>query len=86
MNPFERINPAELDPPRGYSHGIVVPAGARLLFVAGQTAANVSDGIPDPDLVAQFDAALSKVLAVVQVSALVDPGASVEIDAIPAIS
>mgnify|MGYP000724167619 CR=1 FL=1 len=30
------INPQELGAPRGYSNGMLAPAGARLLFVAGQ--------------------------------------------------
>lgn len=45
--------------PRGYSDGMVAPAGARLLFVAGQIA-------PAGDLAAQFRGALERVLAVVR--------------------
>lgn len=56
---LERIDPAELGAPRGFSHGIVAPAGAKILFVAGQTAP-AGDGF-----VAQFAAALDRVLAVV---------------------
>jgi enamine deaminase RidA (YjgF/YER057c/UK114 family) len=56
---FEIVNPVELGAARGFSHGILAPAQGRLLFVAGQTA-------PDHDgFVAQFAAALDRVLAVV---------------------
>jgi enamine deaminase RidA (YjgF/YER057c/UK114 family) len=30
------IQPPDLAPPRGYSHGMLAPPGGRLLFVAGQ--------------------------------------------------
>ena len=66
MSPFQPVNPPQLGAPRGYAHGLLVPAGARTLFVAGQTAANEHGQIGDVDFVAQFDAALGKVLAVVQ--------------------
>ena len=33
------INPEALGAPRGFSHGVLAPAGCRLLFVAGQVAA-----------------------------------------------
>ena len=54
------INPTSLGAPRGFSHGVLAPPGARLLFVAGQTAPNSGD------FAAQFDAALARVLTVVQ--------------------
>lgn len=59
------INPIALGTPRGFSHGLVAPAGARTLFVAGQTAADASGAIADRQFTAQFDAALGRVLAVV---------------------
>ena len=31
------VNPPELGRPRGFSHGVIVAPGARLLYVAGQT-------------------------------------------------
>jgi enamine deaminase RidA (YjgF/YER057c/UK114 family) len=60
---LQRIDPPELSRPRGFSHGVVVPAG-RLLFVAGQVAhdregAVVSDGFAD-----QFGQALANFMAV----------------------
>jgi enamine deaminase RidA (YjgF/YER057c/UK114 family) len=59
------ISPAELDKPRGFSHGWLVPAGAQVLFVAGQTAADGDGRVAERGLVAQFDVALRKALAVV---------------------
>ena len=63
---FQVINPQSLGAPRGFSHGLLAPAGARLLFVAGQNAADGQGIVSDSDFAAQFDAALARVLAVVQ--------------------
>lgn len=60
------VNPPALGRPRGYSHGVLAPPGARLLFVAGQTAADADGHVVNPDFVAQFDEALRKVAAVVR--------------------
>ena len=57
---FEIINPESLGRPSGWNHGMLGPAGGRVLFVAGQTAPTISG------FVAQWDAALERVLAVVQ--------------------
>ena len=62
---FDEINPAALDPPRGFTHGLFVPSGFGLLFVAGQTAANAAGEVADPAFVSQFAVALEKTLAVV---------------------
>lgn len=63
--PLEFINPASLGAPRGYAHGVIAPAGARLLFVAGQIAWDARQRIINTDFVEQFDGALANVLAVV---------------------
>lgn len=77
---FEVVNPDELGRPSGWSNGMLAPEGARILFVAGQTAADASAEEPDPiaspggddtdarvgRFVAQFGAALDRVLAVVR--------------------
>jgi NAD(P)-dependent dehydrogenase (short-subunit alcohol dehydrogenase family)/enamine deaminase RidA (YjgF/YER057c/UK114 family) len=63
---FEIINPAQLAPPSGWSHGIAAPAGGRLLFVAGQAGWDRScTGTPDA-FDAQFARALDRVLDVVR--------------------
>lgn len=59
---LEIVNPGNLGTPKGFSHGILAPPGARILFVAGQTA-------PAPaltGLVEQFGVVLDRVLAVVR--------------------
>jgi creatinine amidohydrolase len=61
------VNPAELVSPRGFSHGIAVPAGRTLLHVAGQTAAD-RQGSVSGTFVEQFERALANVLAVVRAS------------------
>lgn len=68
MNRLEIVNPEELGRPRGFSHGLVAPAGARVLFVAGQTAPAAGDPSAGEEdrLVAQFEAALERALAVVR--------------------
>lgn len=72
MTRFEIVNPEELGRPSGFSHGILTPAGARILFVAGQTAPEAgggdADGVGPAEgrLVAQFAAALGRALVVVR--------------------
>jgi enamine deaminase RidA (YjgF/YER057c/UK114 family) len=59
------VNPKSLGRPRGYSNGVLAPAGARLLFVAGQIAWDEQQRIVSEDFVEQFDCALGNVLTVV---------------------
>jgi enamine deaminase RidA (YjgF/YER057c/UK114 family) len=59
---FDIINPEPLGRPSGWNHGMLGPAGGRVLFVAGQTAPDAGD------LVAQWEQALARVLAVVRAS------------------
>jgi enamine deaminase RidA (YjgF/YER057c/UK114 family) len=63
---FDIVNPASLGAPRGFSHGLLAPAGSRLLFVAGQTAADATGRVVDRGFAAQFEAALTRVLTVVE--------------------
>jgi NAD(P)-dependent dehydrogenase (short-subunit alcohol dehydrogenase family)/enamine deaminase RidA (YjgF/YER057c/UK114 family) len=58
------VNPGELGAPRGWNNGLLARAGGRTLFVAGQTARDVSGRVPPEDFVSQFDRALGNVLAV----------------------
>lgn len=60
------VNPDQLPEPRGYNHGLVAPPGARLLFVAGQTAAGRDGRVAPADLVEQWRLALANVLRVVR--------------------
>ena len=63
---FQTLNPDGWEPPSGYSNGIVVPSGARLVFVAGQVAWDADQVlVGKDDFAAQFRQALSNVLAVV---------------------
>ena len=66
MSEFTRINPGELGPPRGFTHGLLAPEGWRVLFVAGQTAADDRGDVRDRAFVAQFVSSLDKTLAVVR--------------------
>jgi enamine deaminase RidA (YjgF/YER057c/UK114 family) len=63
---MKRINPPELGRPRGFSHGVVAPPGLQVLYVAGQTAADGEGHIADHEFVAQFAAALGKVVSIVR--------------------
>jgi enamine deaminase RidA (YjgF/YER057c/UK114 family) len=65
VNPFTLVNPPILGMPRGFSHGLLAPAGSRLLFVAGQTAADTEGRVVETGFVPQFEAALTHVLTVV---------------------
>lgn len=62
---FDLVNPAVLGAPRGYSNGVVVPAGSRLLFVAGQIGWDSAQRIVGESFTAQFAQALDNLLAVV---------------------
>jgi enamine deaminase RidA (YjgF/YER057c/UK114 family) len=59
------INPPELGPARGFSHGALAAEG-RMLFIAGQTAAAAGGRIVDRAFVAQFAASLDKIVTVVR--------------------
>jgi len=63
---LESVQPEGWEPPSGYSNGVLAPAGARILFVAGQIAWDADQVLVGKgDFVAQFRQALSNVLAVV---------------------
>lgn len=62
----EIVNPDSLRPPKGWSHGMLAPAGGRILFVAGQTAAEATDGSPAGSLADEWRRALSGVVEVVR--------------------
>lgn len=64
--PLDVIDPPELGRPQGYANGIIVPAGRRLLFVAGQIGWDSEQRLGDDDFAGQFEQALSNVLAVVR--------------------
>ena len=59
------INPETLGAPRGYAHGVLAPAGGRLLFVAGQCARDRTQRMAAADFVGQFAQALANVVTVV---------------------
>lgn len=63
---LEIINPEALGAPKGWNHGLLAPAGGRLLFVAGQTARDESGLVVEGGLLTQWDRALANVLAVVE--------------------
>jgi enamine deaminase RidA (YjgF/YER057c/UK114 family) len=64
---LERVNPAELAPPVGFSHAVTA-TGSRLVFLAGQTALDGDGRIAGDDLPAQFDRALTNLLAALRAS------------------
>jgi enamine deaminase RidA (YjgF/YER057c/UK114 family) len=59
------INPEALGAPRGYSNGMLAPAGGRLLFVAGQIAWDERQRLVAGGFAEQFERALANVAAVV---------------------
>jgi enamine deaminase RidA (YjgF/YER057c/UK114 family) len=56
----ERVNPAELAAPRGFSHAVV--GEGRVVFLAGQTALDASGVIVGDTVVEQFERSLSALL------------------------
>jgi enamine deaminase RidA (YjgF/YER057c/UK114 family) len=65
-DPLEIVDPPELGTPRGYANGVLVPAGRRLLFVAGQIGWTAEQRLVGEGFAAQFAQALANVLAVVR--------------------
>ena len=55
-----RVNPFELPDPRGYAHATV--ARGQLVFLAGQTGADLDGRIVDGGMVKQFDRAVQNLL------------------------
>ena len=58
---FERINPPDLAPPRGFSHAVRTDR-PRTVYLAGQTALDASGRIVGADVVEQFEQALANLL------------------------
>jgi enamine deaminase RidA (YjgF/YER057c/UK114 family) len=60
MANLQRINPASLPKPSGFSHAVV--ARGTTILLAGQTGMDSSGAIVDGGIVAQFEQALSNLL------------------------
>lgn len=60
------IQPASLGAAKGYSNGMLAPAGARLLFVAGQIGWDKGGKLVSDEFAAQFRKALENAMAVVR--------------------
>lgn len=60
----EPVQPPGWPRPKGYSNGMVAPAGARLLAIAGQIGWNEREELVSADFAAQFGQALRNVVAV----------------------
>lgn len=59
---IDRVNPAELGRPAGFSHVVTVSPG-RLAFLAGQTALDEQGRITGSGVAEQFERALARLLA-----------------------
>jgi enamine deaminase RidA (YjgF/YER057c/UK114 family) len=57
---IERVNPAELARPSGFSHAVI--GHGTVILLAGQTALDVSGRIAGAGVVAQFEVALGNLL------------------------
>ena len=73
MSLLQAIQPDGWAPPKGYSNGMLGPAGSRPLAVAGQIAWDAGQNLVDGGFAAQFRQALGNVVAVVEAA-----GGSVE--------
>ncbi|MEU2393857.1 Rid family hydrolase [Streptomyces sp. NPDC007369] len=58
---LERLNPAGLSPPTGFSHAVAA-SGSRLVFLAGQTALDAAGKVVGATLPEQFERALAGLL------------------------
>lgn len=66
MSTYEHINPEELGAPRGFTNGMLARGDGRILFVAGQDAAEAFGEVTTDDFVEQFGIALEKAVTVVR--------------------
>jgi enamine deaminase RidA (YjgF/YER057c/UK114 family) len=60
--PLQRVNPASLATPSGFSHAVTA-TGGRIVFLAGQTATDAAGAVVGAGIVAQFERALANLLA-----------------------
>lgn len=58
------VNPKDLAPPRGYSHGAM--GTGKVLYIAGQIGSDGEGKLVSTDLVQQFDQAMANLVRVVQ--------------------
>ena len=63
---YDLINPEELGQPKGWTNGMLGPVDGRILFVAGQDAAERDGEVTTDDFVDQFAIALDKAVTVVR--------------------
>jgi enamine deaminase RidA (YjgF/YER057c/UK114 family) len=63
---LQPINPRTLGAPRGFSHGMLAPAGGRLLFVAGQTARDEDGNLHGGNQPQEWEQCLRNVAEVVR--------------------
>ena len=63
---LEFVNPDSWKAPKGYSNGVVAPAGGRLVFVAGQIGWNTDEKLVGEDFLSQFRQALDNVVTVMR--------------------
>jgi enamine deaminase RidA (YjgF/YER057c/UK114 family) len=70
---LERLNPAELSPPTGFTHAVTAHTGGRVVFLAGQTALDGEGKVVDGELPVQFERALANLLTALR-AAGGDPG------------
>ena len=61
----ERVNPADLSPPTGFSHAVVA-TGSRVVFLAGQTALDADGKVVGETLEEQFERALGNLLTALE--------------------
>ena len=59
---MERINPADLARPSGFSHAVSAPAG-RMVFLAGQIGMDRDGKVAEGGVVPQFEQALANLLS-----------------------
>jgi enamine deaminase RidA (YjgF/YER057c/UK114 family) len=66
MSLYQIIRPPHFPKPRGYSDGLLVPAGSRILYVSGQIGWDKDARIVSTDFATQFLQAFDNVISVVR--------------------
>jgi enamine deaminase RidA (YjgF/YER057c/UK114 family) len=63
---YEYINPEELGATKGWTNGMLAPKNGRIMFIAGQDAAEPNGEVTSDDFVEQFGIVMEKICTVVR--------------------
>jgi enamine deaminase RidA (YjgF/YER057c/UK114 family) len=66
--PHRLVNPNDLPPPKGFTHGVISEAGGKTLAISGQVGWDGTGRFAGDDVAAQFKQCLKNILSVLRAS------------------